>query len=158
MRLTILALGRLASGPEKELLGDYAQRLQSAPAGIGPLEIIDHDIKKKLDGPARQKAEGEWLLGAAPAGATLIALDERGKQYSSRQFAQFLGRLRDDGARDVAFMIGGADGHLPETRSAAHHMLSLGPMVLPHMLARVVLAEQLWRAGAILSGHPYHRD
>lgn len=158
MLLTIAALGRLPAGPEATLIADYQKRLQAAPASIGPLTLIDHDIKKKLVGAARQKAEGDWLLGAAPKGATLIALDERGKALSSRKFSSLLAGLRDEGVRDVAFLIGGADGHLPEIRQQAHHTLSLGALTLPHMLARVVLAEQLWRAAAIASGHPYHRD
>ncbi len=158
MQLTIAALGRLSAGPEAQLIADYQQRLQNAPASIGPLNIIDHDIKKKLEGVKRQQAEGEWLLSQAPKGATLIAMDERGKTLSSRKFSSLLAGLRDEGVRDVAFLIGGADGHLPEIRQQAHHTLSLGPLTLPHMLARVVLAEQLWRAAAIASGHPYHRD
>lgn len=158
MQLTIAALGRLAAGPEAELIADYQRRLQAAPASIGPLNILDHDIKKKLEGEKRQKAEGDWLLSAAPKGATLVAMDERGKALTSRKFSELLVRLRDEGVRDVAFLIGGADGHLPEVRQRADHTLSLGALTLPHMLARVILAEQLWRAAAIASGHPYHRD
>ena len=85
-------------------------------------------------------------------------LDERGKALSSEAFAERLGKWRDDGVREVRFLLGPADGHRAETRDAADLVLALGPATWPHLLARAMLAEQLYRAVTILSGSPYHRD
>jgi len=98
------------------------------------------------------------LQRAAPDGAVICALDERGKTYSSPQFAEFLARLRDQGRQDISFVIGGADGIDPDLRARADARLSFGPMVWPHMLVRVMLAEQLYRTASILAGAPYHRS
>jgi len=105
-----------------------------------------------------KEQEGELLLAALPRGAKVIALDEIGKTMTSRDFATLLGRWQDDGAQDLAFMIGGADGLSEAARDAADVILSLGRMTWPHMLVRGLLAEQLFRAESILAGHPYHRD
>ena len=102
--------------------------------------------------------ETALLRGAVPDGAKVIALDERGKLLSSPEFARKLGNWRDDGCRDLAILIGGADGLSPDLRSRADFTLSFGKMVWPHMLVRVMLAEQLYRAASILAGTPYHRD
>ena len=102
-------------------------------------------------------AEAELLARAVPAGAVLVTLDERGKLLTSPEFAAQLGRWRDAGRQDVAFVIGGADGIDPTLRSKADFSISFGQMVWPHMLVRVMLAEQLYRAANILSGGPYHR-
>ena len=109
--------------------------------------------------PGRQQAEAEsmQLLAAVPEGAVVVALDERGQDLSSGAFAERLARWRDDGARAVAFLIGGADGLAPAARERADLLLALGRMTWPHMLVRVMLAEQLYRATTILAGHPYHR-
>jgi 23S rRNA (pseudouridine1915-N3)-methyltransferase len=104
-----------------------------------------------------REAEADLLARAVPAGAVMVALDERGRQSSSPEFAALLARWRDGGAQDVAFVIGGADGIAPKLRDRASHSLSFGQMVWPHMLARVMLAEQIYRAATILSGRPYHR-
>ena len=87
----------------------------------------------------------------------IVALDERGRQSTSPEFAALLARWRDGGTQDVAFLIGGADGIAPRLRDRAHHLLSFGQMVWPHMLVRVMIAEQIYRAATILSGGPYHR-
>ncbi len=97
------------------------------------------------------------LTEALPPDAVTIVLDERGTSISSEDFARRLARLRDEGAGDVAFLIGGPDGLAEDVRTAAHVKLALGAMTLPHGLARIVLAEQLYRAATILAGHPYHR-
>ena len=104
-----------------------------------------------------QAAESALLAQAIPAGAVLVLLDERGRTLDSPEFAARLRRWADGGTRDLAFAIGGADGHAPALRDRADLLLSFGPMVWPHMLARVMLAEQLYRAASILSGGPYHR-
>ncbi len=103
------------------------------------------------------EAEATLLGRAIPKGAVICALDERGKLMSSPEFATQLGRWRDDGRSDLAFVIGGADGIAPSMRAQADARLSFGKMVWPHMLARVMLTEQLYRAASILAGSPYHR-
>lgn len=155
MRLWLCAVGRLRAGPERALVEDYAARLTRAgrPLSLGPLEVREVDAR---GGGAA--AEGALLLRAAPDGAQLVALDERGRAMGSPDLARALAGWRDDGARDAAFLIGGADGHGPAVRDAAHLVLSFGPMVWPHALARAMLAEQLYRATSILAGSPYHRE
>jgi 23S rRNA (pseudouridine1915-N3)-methyltransferase len=120
------------------------------------LDMVEVEERRRLSGPELVAREGELLLAAIPRGATLVAMDPRGAALSSEDLAARLGRLRDEGA-SVAFAIGGADGLSPEVLRAARLKLSLGAMTWPHMLARVMLAEQLFRAQSILSGHPYHR-
>lgn len=156
MRLTVVALGRQKAGPEGRLVDDYLDRAGAAgrPLGLGPARLVEID-DRKLRGPAEESARA---LAAAPEGAALIALDERGRALTSRDFADLLARLRDEGRREACFFIGGADGHDAALTERADLILSFGPMVWPHMLARVMLAEQLYRAATILAGAPYHRD
>lgn len=155
MRVTICAVGRLRTGPEKALIGDYTARFGKTgrALGLGPLTISEID-ERKGGGKA---GEAALLEKALPSGARIIALDERGKLMTSPDFAATLARLRDDGCSDLAFLIGGADGLAPELRARADLSLSFGKMVWPHMLARVMLTEQLYRAATILAGSPYHR-
>ncbi|MEP0709502.1 23S rRNA (pseudouridine(1915)-N(3))-methyltransferase RlmH [Parvibaculum sp.] len=159
MRVQICAVGRLKPGPEKLLVDDYISRLDAAGRGIGisagPVNEVEE--KRKLDAPALMAREAELLLGATAKGATLVALDERGKTESSDAFARRLGTWRDTGIADIAFVIGGANGLAPDIREKAAHVMAFGAMTWPHMLARAMLAEQLYRAITILSGHPYHR-
>lgn len=151
MRLWLAAVGRAKPGPELDLFQQYARRLTPA------LTLREVEEKRPLPVPERKLREGELLLAAIPAGAIVVALDERGKSIGSEVFAERLGRWRDDGVGDVAFLIGGADGHGDAVRARADLLLSFGAMTWPHMLVRAMAAEQLWRAQAILSGHPYHR-
>ena len=155
MRVTICAVGRLRAGPEKDLIGDYATRFDRSGRilGLGPLTLTEVDDRKG-GGP---EAEAALLDRALPNGAKVIALDERGKMMGSPDFANTLARYRDDGCGDLAFLIGGADGLSSALRSRADLCLSFGTMVWPHMLARVMLVEQLYRAASILAGAPYHR-
>lgn len=156
MELRICAVGRLRDGPERALIDDYAQRLERAgrALGLGSLTFTEIDTRKG----GGMKAEAEALGRAIPQGAQVCALDERGKVMTSPDFAAALARARDDGNRSLTFLIGGADGIEPELRQRADWSLSLGKMVWPHMLARVMLTEQLYRAVSILSGAPYHRS
>jgi 23S rRNA (pseudouridine1915-N3)-methyltransferase len=120
---------------------------------MGPL--YEHEVEpRRGTGPA---AEADALTRAIPQGATLVALDERGRALASPEFADKLEGFRDRGTADLAFVIGGADGLLRDLRDGADLVVSFGPMVWPHMLARVMLFEQLYRAATILSGSPYHR-
>ena len=155
MRLHICAVGRLRGGPEKALVDDYLTRCgrTGRALGLGPATVTEID-DRKADGKA---AEAEALLRAAPDGAMLCALDERGVTMTSPDFAARLGRWRDDGAQNAAFVIGGADGLDRTVLDRADLILSFGAMVWPHMLVRVMLAEQLYRAAGILAGTPYHR-
>ena len=161
MRIVVAAVGRsrAAKGgaPEQTLFDDYARRLVArGPAGL-TLELREVEERRKLPVEARRTAEGDLLLGQIPEGATRVALDARGKTLSSEDFAKRLARWRDDGVADLAFAIGGADGLDRRLIDGAALVLSLGAMTWPHLLARVLLAEQIYRAQSILLGHPYHR-
>lgn len=155
MRLHLCAVGRLRAGPERDLVDDYLQRLERTgrPLGLGP--VAEHEVEDKRGGG--MAAEGLMLLRAVPEGAAICVLDERGKVLSSPEFAEALAGWRDGGRQDAAFVIGGADGVDPALRQRANLVISFGRMVWPHMLVRVMLAEQLYRAATILAGSPYHR-
>jgi 23S rRNA (pseudouridine1915-N3)-methyltransferase len=155
MRLHILAVGRLRAGPEKTLIDDYLTRVDRTgrALGLGPARVTEVEDKKG----GGMTAEAALLERAVPAGALICILDERGTVETSPQFARRLGGWRDQGRSDLALIIGGADGIDPALRARADHALSFGKMVWPHMLVRVMLAEQLYRATSILSGGPYHR-
>lgn len=151
----ICAVGRLRPGPERDLVSDYYQRFDRTgrPLGLGPVSEIEVEDKKG----GGMAAEAALLDRALPSGALLATLDERGRVFSSPEFADQLARWRDAGRQDLAFVIGGADGIAPNLRDRAEFSLSFGRMVWPHMLVRVMLAEQLYRAATILGGGPYHR-
>ena len=151
MRITIAAVGRLRAGPERSLIGTYLHRTP------WPVDQRDIEIRRRLPGAALKAAEAEALVAAVPTGAVAVALDERGTPVSSQDLAHRLADWRDRGHPGVAFLIGGADGHGSAVRDRADAVLSLGPMTWPHMLVRVMLAEQIYRAWSILEGHPYHR-
>jgi len=154
MKVTLCAVGKLRKSPELELISDYLERFGKAgrAIGLGPASVIEVEDKKNLG----MEAEAALLERALPAGAVLVVLDERGEGVSSPEFAGKLAGWRDAG-RDVAFVIGGADGIAPGLRARADWALSFGRMVWPHMMVRVMLSEQLYRAGQILAGTPYHR-
>lgn len=163
MELHILAIGRLKPSPELSLIKDYETRLgtkggKPAMGTIGPLHIKEAEAKRGLSGDQLKQAEADLLRGMRPQGSVTICLDERGKTLSSREFAGALQSFQDQGARHASFLIGGADGLAKDLRAEADLVVSFGRMTLPHMLARTVLAEQLYRAATILAGHPYHRD
>ena len=154
MKLAIVAIGKPGRGPEAVLAADYAERasLAGRALGLGPLELVDLEPRKPGKAP-----EAELILKAAE-GAHLIACDESGKTFSSRAFADHIAQLRDRGERRLVFAIGGADGLDPSVRETAASTLAFGPQTWPHALARVLLAEQIYRAVTILAGSPYHRD
>ncbi|WP_273522748.1 23S rRNA (pseudouridine(1915)-N(3))-methyltransferase RlmH [Rhodosalinus sediminis] len=156
MRLSVRAVGRLRAGPERALVDDYIARAGKAgrALGLGPVEETEVEDRKG-GGPA---GEAALLTRKLSPGALRVALDERGRALSSRELAAEIARWRDAGRSEAAFLIGGADGLDPALRRGADLALSLGPMVWPHALARVMLAEQLYRATQILAGTPYHRD
>lgn len=160
MKLVIAAVGRLKDGPERELLGRYVKRLAQAGRGValGPVDILEIAEGRAEQASLRQADEAARLLKLATACDVVVALDEGGRAMTSRSFADLLARHRDSGVQAMAFLIGGPDGHGAAVPAKAGVKLSLGPMTLPHGLARIVLAEQLYRAATILAGHPYHRD
>lgn len=145
----------MRAGPERALLDDYLTRFDRSgrALGLGPASM--HEVEDRKGGG--MEAEAALLERALPKSAAIIALDERGTVMTSPKFAQKLAGWRDDGQGDLAFVIGGADGIAPDLRAKADFSLSFGQMVWPHMLARVMLSEQLYRAATILAGGPYHR-
>lgn len=151
MRLTIAAVGRLKAGPEKALYDLYVRRI------AWPLVLREVEERRKLTAAERMDRESALLLDACPAGAMLVALDRRGKALDSAGLAHWIGARIDSGTPDLAFLIGGAEGHSEDLLKRAALVLSFGPMTFPHLLARVLLVEQLYRAQQILAGHPYHR-
>lgn len=159
MKLLVAAVGRLKAGPERDLYQRYAKRLASAgkAASAGPLETVEITESRKSRAADRKAEEAALLLQRIPDDARLAVLDETGKGLTSRQFSEMIARERDNGAQTLVFAIGGPDGHGQDLRDRAAHIVSLGPMTLAHGLARVVLAEQIYRAVTILTGHPYHR-
>ena len=139
MRLHVIARGKIGRSPEAELVERYAKRITW---GFKLTELPD-------------------IGGAIPAPLTPfreVLLDERGRQLSSEDFAALLGRWRDEGVRETRFLLGAADGHGAAARDKADLLLGFGAMTWPHLLARALLMEQLWRATSILAGHPYHRS
>lgn len=154
MRITLVAVGRLRKGPEAALIADYLDRFAKTGRSLGlpPVNIVEIEDKRG----SGMAAETPLLRRAIPEDTILVALDERGDQPSSPQFAEKLAGWRDQ-ARDVCFLIGGADGIDPALRDSADWQISFSRMVWPHMLARVMLSEQLYRAATILAGAPYHR-
>lgn len=137
------------------MVTDYLHRVDRSgrPLRIGP--VAEHEVEDKKGGG--MAAEAELLARAVPVGAMVVTLDERGMLVSSPDFADHLAKWRDGGRQDVAFVIGGADGIAPVLRDRAEYSISFGKMVWPHLLVRVMLAEQLYRATTILGGGPYHR-
>lgn len=158
MRFIVAAVGRLKDA-ERDLCDRYAKRFDGAgrALGLGPLSITELNESRAAGADTRKADEAVRLLRAAGAIGQFVVLDEAGKSLSSTAFATWIAQRRDDGCKGMAFLIGGPDGHGAEVLSAATLKLSLGPMTLPHGLARAVLIEQLYRATTILSGHPYHR-
>lgn len=152
MRILIAAIGKAKAGPEKSLYDHYAARLG------WPLSLKESEDKKSTQSAQRKQREGELLLAASEEAHVRIALDERGKSMSSVEFAHLLQKLKDQGMQHIAFLIGGADGLDKPVLSACRQSICLGTMTWPHMLVRGLLAEQLYRAQTILSGHPYHRE
>ena len=159
MRLLIAAVGKLKQGAERELCAHYLARAEALgrSLSLSPLASIELAESRAATDNARKTAEVEALLAKVPAAHALVCLDPRGKMLSSEELAGALADFRDGGTAGLAILIGGADGLGQTAREKADLVLSLGPMTLPHGLARIILTEQLYRAMTILAGHPYHR-
>lgn len=158
MRLIVAAVGRLKDA-ERELCERYGKRFDAAgrSLGLGPLTISELSESRAASADARKADEAVRLMKAAGAADVRVVLDEGGKALSSEALAKWIAQRRDGGAKGLALLIGGPDGHGAAALDGATLKLSLGPMTLPHGIARAVLIEQLYRAATILSGHPYHR-
>lgn len=153
MRLQIRAVGRMKSGPEQDLLDLYRKRLS------WQLDIVEIDDRKSAGSTADRIArEAAQLQAELPSGAVTVALDETGRELTSRDLAKRLGDWEDEARQPVVFMIGGADGLDPALVKAADLAVSFGRLTWPHMMVRAMLVEQIFRAQSIRQGHPYHRD
>lgn len=159
MRLTIAAVGRLKDGPERELLRRYAERIGPAgrPVAIGPLRLVEVAEGRSTRAAERSAAEARALLAKLADDATVVALEETGEALDSAGLARLLRHFRDAGTGELAFVVGGPDGLGEAVRARAARRLALSAMTLPHGLARIMLAEQLYRGLTMLTGHPYHR-
>lgn len=152
MRFLLIAVGRDRRGPTAELVDIYQKRCP------WPLELIDISPRGQGEPERRRREEAQKILQALPANTAIIALDEHGKDLSSRNLALRIQEFQQDGCRTLAFIIGGADGLDPSIQKRADLCLAFGRATWPHRLVRAMLAEQLYRASTILTGHPYHRD
>jgi len=150
MDILIAAVGKLRRGPEREIIDTYLRRMRWT------VTIREIDIPGQLDPATRMQRESDRLLDAVPEGAVVIALDRTGRNVTSEEFARRMENWRDDGRR-CAFLIGGAEGLNDRVRGRADLSLAFGKATWPHMLARCMLVEQLYRVHEILAGHPYHR-
>jgi 23S rRNA (pseudouridine1915-N3)-methyltransferase len=159
MRLLVIAIGRLKQGPERELAERYRERFESLARKLGFRGLDIHEIpeSRQADTAARIAEEADAIAAHIPDGAMVLALDERGDNLDSATLARHLGRWRDDSVPCAVFLIGGADGLSSELSRRAKVCLAFGKATWPHQIVRILLLEQIYRAGTILSGHPYHR-
>lgn len=156
MKITILAIGQRQPAWVDTAVNDYLSRL---PSGTGGWQVQLKELKAEPRPQPKERilaAEAARLRAAVPVGALLIALDETGRDWTTVQLAQALGRWRD-AAEELAFVIGGPDGLEPAFKQEARLLLRLSSLTLPHAMARLLLVEQLYRAWSILGNHPYHR-
>ena len=158
MRLSLIAVGRLKSGPERDLVDRYRGRIEGLgrTLGIAGVEFIELPESRARRDADRRAEEAAAILERAGAAALLI-FDERGRSPTSEAFAERLGSWRDGGQAAIACVIGGPDGLDPAVRERAALVVSFGALTLPHQIVRVLVAEQLYRALTIIAGHPYHR-
>jgi 23S rRNA (pseudouridine1915-N3)-methyltransferase len=155
MKLFVIAVGTRMPGWVNEAFQDYSKRM---PRDLS-VELVEVRPEPRTSGKSTVQlleAEAGRIARAVPRGASRVALDERGREFTTAELARWLAAQRQDG-RDIAFLIGGADGLAPAAKSGSGPVLRLSAMTLPHGLARVLLAEQLYRAASILNHHPYHR-
>jgi 23S rRNA (pseudouridine1915-N3)-methyltransferase len=152
MKITIAAIGKdRHSSSTDNLFKEYKKRIPWI------VELKEFEERKSLPPQQLMEKEAELLLSSVHSGAKVIALDERGQNISSEEFAALIAKWQEQGCSNIAFLIGGAAGHGEEVRKRADFTLSLGKMTWPHMMVRALLSEQLYRAYTILTGHPYHK-
>ncbi len=159
MKLVVAAVGRMKSGPGAALWATFQKRVvrQGRGIGISALDIREIPESRRAGAAERREQEAARLLACAQGGV-ILALDEAGEMVTSRQFSRLLATRLESGAQQLTFLIGGPDGLAPRACEAADRVVSLGAMTWPHQIARVLLAEQLYRAVTILTNHPYHRE
>ena len=159
MRLSVLAVGHARGTHEAALCDDYIERAAGLGRrlGIARIDVEEVAVSKARDAKSRMAEECVRLAARVPEGAHVVLLDARGKGMTSEDFAEMLGALRDAGTKDLALVIGGPDGLAPLPNIRAGRSLAFGPQTWPHLLVRVMLAEQIYRALTILAGHPYYR-
>ena len=155
----MIAAGRLKPGPGKTIPAEYLTRATGLgrKCGISRIAVTEFHESQASSAASRMAEEGRLIQAALPQKCFTVVLDERGKALASEAFADLLRRQMDGGTADMAFLIGGPDGHAPDIRQGAGLLMSFGPMTWPHRLVRVMLFEQLYRAVTIIAGHPYHR-
>jgi len=159
MHVVLSAIGRMKAGAERDLVARYLDRarLSGKPLALTGFECREHPESRAASSARRKSEEHRLLIDGLPPSSVVCALDERGKSLSSNAFAQWIAGLRDDGRPALAFVIGGPDGLDPDLVGGADRVIGFSTFTWPHQLARIMLAEQLYRATTILSGHPYHR-
>jgi 23S rRNA (pseudouridine1915-N3)-methyltransferase len=159
MRLLLICVGRPKAGPERDLAARYIERAAAAgrATGFSGVELREAEESRAVRPDDRKREEAKAIRGLLAPPANVIAFDENGAQMTSRSLATELGRARDQGIASAAFVIGGLDGLEPVFLASASLTLSFGAMTWPHQLVRIMVAEQIYRAVTILSGHPYHR-
>ena len=159
MRMMLACVGRARAAAEQELCETFLKRARNLGRSLSfsPIELVLVDTSRAPGAEARKAQEATRLRKRIPPGAHRIVLDERGAALKSAAFAERLAALRDSGARDLVFVVGGPDGLAPDLIEEAEACLALGPQTWPHLLVRAMLAEQIYRGLSILSGHPYHR-
>lgn len=150
----------MKQGPERELAQRYLERAIASgkPLGLTGFAVTELAESRASAAATRKTEEAKAIAAQVPEGAVLVTLDERGQSIGSEAFANRIAGWRDNGKQAVTFVIGGADGLDPDLAGRAGLVLSFSPLTWPHQLVRVMLAEQLYRATTILSGHPYHRE
>ncbi|ADZ72570.1 23S rRNA (pseudouridine(1915)-N(3))-methyltransferase RlmH [Polymorphum gilvum] len=159
MRFVFAAIGRMKAGSDKDLFDRYLDRARKVGRGLGvsAVEVIELAESRAARAEDRKGEEAAALLAALPGRARLVVLDEAGKAMTSAGFSALLQAWMDDGVSDIAFAIGGADGHGAAMIERADVSLAFGAMTWPHQIVRILLAEQVYRALTIQAGHPYHR-
>lgn len=159
MRFTFICIGRMKAGADKDLFDRYLDRARKTGRGLGIADIVIQELPESRAQRAddRKAEEARALLAATSGGARLVVLDENGRNLTSAGFSGKLEAWKNESVPEVVFVIGGADGHGPDVLARADLKLALGAMTWPHQIARILLAEQIYRAMTIQSGHPYHR-
>lgn len=154
MRVSILSIGKFENSPHKAVFETYLKRLK------WKVELRELELKnsQNMSVDKIKEGEGALILKAWRPSSKMILLDEKGKQFASRDFAKLISDFAVAGDSDLTFVIGGADGLASELLKKSSLKVSFGLMTLPHLMVRSVLAEQLYRAQTIIEGHPYHRD
>ncbi len=154
MKISLIAVGRIRRGPERELIDDYMNRAKKLGGQLGVRDVSEIEV----EAGGLQTAEADALSAKIPSGAEVILFDETGKDLSSLKFSADLEKLKDQGCPHLVFIIGGADGFTDEMKSTHARKIRLGSLTWPHKLVRVLAAEQIYRALSLMAGTPYHRE